>query len=919
MWCSWHDRCFKLDRATSNLNPRRTFIIPFDISLRNHAACARMLLFGACAGLALLALHAHAADIKVDVTGSNLRQAEGEGALPVQVITRTDLTNQGVQTAQEILDKISANMSFGSFNEAGGVGSSFTGFTGASLRGLGYQRTLVLLNGRRIAPYAQSGGQGVDLNAIPVSALARVEILKDGASAIYGADAIAGVINFILRTDYEGYEAYSYYGNSQDGGGQAWRINGTAGKGNLARDGWNAFVTFDYLNQDAVTASQRAPWGSSAFQPGLGVDALSSNSYPANIDVVTPGGTDTRNPGNPACQRPYSFPTPTAPLRCQFDYVAYIDLLPPSQKWNVVGNATFQINADHQAWIEGTYYNATYQYRIAPAPISSATGYPILLQPSSAFYPAAFIAGIGGDPTQPINVRWRSLELGPRTDEPNVQQARMVAGLRGLVDGWDYVAAGNFTQNIEKDKYTDGYASASLLMPLLNSGNVNFFGPNTPDIVNQMNAAKILAPTQTAKASNYGVDGKVSNDVYRLPAGPLALALGLEWHHEALAQTSSDEYASGDIVGGNGAIPSLPTVTRNVFALYTEFNIPIIDTVVADVAVRWDDYSDFGSSVNPKISLRWQPTRDFLLRGAWGTGFRPPTLSDLYQPPLTTNTAAAYDDPLRCPTTHSATDCGNQFRTRQGGNPALTPEKSRQWYLGAVWDPGSSVSMGIDYYWIEIQNVITQLGAATIFGNYNAYSSYVHRLAPSPAYPDLPGEIDYVDQVRLNATRQQVSGIDLNFTGRTFTDMGKLSLNFTGSYMLTWRQSAIDDPSSFPNFVGQQGGGYQAIPRWKHNIALDWASGPYGATIAQSFQESYAQPDSTSDSGSRTVGSYSLWNLQGRYIGVKNLTLALGIKNLWNTIPPATTQVQTFQVGYDPSYADPTGRLWYGSFNYAFQ
>jgi iron complex outermembrane receptor protein len=867
----------------------------------------------------LLSMPSHAADIRVDVTGSNIKRVEGEGALPVQVIPRSELTDQGVQTAQEILDRISANMSFGSFNEAGGVGSSFTGFTGASLRGLGYQRTLVLLNGRRIAPYAQSGGQGVDLNSIPVSAIERVEILKDGASAIYGADAIAGVINFILRTDYQGIEATGFYGSSQEGGGQAYRVNGTAGSGDLARDGWNAFIMFDYLNQQSVKASQRAPWGSSAYQPALGVDALSSNTYPANIDVAVPGGAITVNPGNPVCARPYSYPTPATPLRCQFDYAAIIDLLPPSDKWNVVGKATVQINADHQAWLEGTYYNASYQYRIAPAPISSATGYPIVLQPTSAFYPSAVVAGVGGNTAQPVNVRWRALELGPRTDEPDVQQVRVVGGVQGIVKGWDYVVALNYTQNTEKDRYTDGYASAATLMPLLNSGSVNFFGPNTADVVSRMNATKIISPTQTAKATNYGVDGKFGNEITKLPAGPLAMALGLEWHHEELAQTNSAVYASGDAIGGNGIVPSLPASTRNVFALYGEWSIPVVAGVEADVAVRWDDYSDFGSTVNPKISLRWQPARNFLLRGAWGTGFRPPTLSDLHQPAILTNTAGSYDDPQRCPTTHSATDCGNQFRTRQGGNPALTPEKSTQWYFGAVWDPFNSVTMGIDYYWIEIRNVITQLGAATIFGNYNAYSSYVHRFPPSQPYPDLPGEIEYVDQLRLNATKQQVSGIDLNATGRANTDLGKWTLNFTGSYMLTWKQSSIADPSHFPNFVGQQGGGYQAVPRWKHNVSLDWGSGPFGATIAQTFLESYNQPTTVSETGNRTVGAYSLWNLQGRYIGIRNLTLAAGIKNLWNKIPPGSSQVRTFQVGYDPSYADPTGRFWYGSVNYTFR
>jgi iron complex outermembrane receptor protein len=260
-----------------------------------------------------------------------------------------------------------------------------------------------------------------------------------------------------------------------------------------------------------------------------------------------------------------------------------------------------------------------------------------------------------------------------------------------------------------------------------------------------------------------------------MPAGPLALALGAEWRREELQQQYSDNYINGNYVGGAGAIPPVADKDRTVYAGFMEFNIPIVKTVEANVALRYDHYSDFGSTTNPKATLRWQPTTDLLLRGSFGTGFRAPSLSDLWQPPLTTNTAGNYSDPLRCPFTASTLDCSLQYDIKQGGNPALKPEKSTNWTLGLVWSPSAALSASLDYFNIEIKDVITlypELAAVTPFlsqptSGFNAAGLGVQRRPVDPATPNLPGPIDFFGQPLFNLGKIQTSGIDLELKGRS--------------------------------------------------------------------------------------------------------------------------------------------------------
>ena len=877
---------------------------------------------------------------KVEVTGSKIARIDGESGLPVQIITREELLDGGVQTMQELLQRISANQSFGSFTPAQGEGKILVGFTAASLRGLGSQRTLILLNGRRLAPYALSGGQSVDLSSIPASALERVEILKDGASAVYGTDAIGGVINFILRKDYQGAEVGANYYGTDEGGGNNGRFSITAGHGDLATDKYNAFFSASYFKQDALKATQRE-FTKTSYLPALGFNGTSGASYPANIlqrNFRTGqyyGFRGSRNPTIPfpggatptSCLLPFSFPTtgaPDSPYSCGFDFASTSETIPEAEQINAFGRFAWQFAADHQFFAEGAYYRGQFTQRISPTPVSSRfTQTPMTLPSTSPYYPTDFVAGLpGGDPTLPLELSYRTVELGPRTDRANVDQWNAVAGLNGVIAGWDYQLAAIYTANQQTDNYISGAVYESKFGPLLRSGAINPFAPNSDATLALMRATQVTGPANDNRASNYGATFNVANTVYDLPGGPLAVSFGMEGRRESLEQSNSDFIVGGDVLGGGGDVPSLLVSKRSVFSLFGEVNIPITKSLEANVAVRYDHYSDFGGTTNPKVTLRWQPAREVVLRASYGTGFRAPTLSDLFQPVSYGFTDTDIQDPIRCPVTGDYVDCDAGIRTKVGGNPLAQPETSQQANVGVVLQPTKSLSATMDYYWVTVDNVIQAIPANVILGtDYANWTRLVVRNPPDSQYPNLPGQIDYIVQYPVNVGTLTTSGIDFSVQWQAPPlSLGQFSFSYSGTYVLSYEVGGYQSPDvpSGPGTRGLSG----AISRFRQYAQLNWSDGPWAATLANGYQSGYDENCLAGDASgciTRRVGAYTTWDLQARYTGVKDLTLSLGVMNLMNTTPPLTNQGSNFQVGIDPTYADPRGRLFYGSMRYAFK
>jgi len=314
---------------------------------------------------ALAAGGAAAQDIKVEVTGSNIRRVEGEGALPVQVITREEINKTGATNAMELLQFVSANNSAGNVSLGNLIGSETFGNQTASLRGLGGSSTLVLVNGHRLGTFAGgiSGTEGVNLSAIPFSAIERVEVLKDGASAIYGSDAIGGVINFIMRQDFKGAEATAFYGTPTrgGGGGDQWEIGATLGLGDLGKDRYNVFFSANYQEQQSLDQNKRE-FSKTSYLPDIGLNTTSGQSFPGFIST---GGIG--NPSYPDCG-------PSIPLggRCRFDpsRIDGVQSLPQTKQTNVFGSARFQMTPDWQAYLTGMYARQETNVVIQPVPIS---------------------------------------------------------------------------------------------------------------------------------------------------------------------------------------------------------------------------------------------------------------------------------------------------------------------------------------------------------------------------------------------------------------------------------------------------------------------------------------------------------------------------------------------------------------------
>lgn len=918
---------------------------------------------------------------RVEITGTASKRIDADSALPVTIITREDIAKSGATTAAELLDRISSNNG-GGYAQVLAIGDSARpGFAGASMRGLGANTTLVLLNGRRLAVYAFDGG-GTDLNSIALGAIERVEVLRDGASALYGTDAIAGVMNFITRKDFSGIDATIGFRSPEKAGGKATNGTVTAGYGDIAKNGFNIFGNLTYDKYDALKASQR-DFAATSFlpnAPGGRFDRTSGNTYPASIFI---NGVGTVNPGVPNCLPPASFQTSLTGA-CRFDYASVIDILPPQEKIGGLVRATLQVNPNLELYAEANKTKTTTTFNISPTPASGATtfnGDPLLYPAGGKWYPTAVNPATGqrepgllwytpatndGAATyfQPLSgdleLFWRTVDAGPRANKSVADQDRFLLGAKGTFLGkYDYDIGAMKSTSKATESYVGGLFSETKLLratctdtsvpcgplnPTYKPGtmdpNINPFGPQDAAGLAALKAAEILAPVRIAKSTRETIDGKISGEVGALAGGPIAFAVGGERRTEKYNDEPQPVLQSGDIIGGGGNQAPV-NGKRTVTAVFGELVMPVFKGFEALAQIRHDKYSDFGNTTNPKIGLRWTPMRELVVRASVGTGFRAPTLPDLLSPVTQTNTGDNYNDPYYEARVGDCFDnagnptanfnpkyCNAQLTVKQGGNTALKPEESRTSVIGFVFQPNKDLQVGVDLWSIKLEK---QIGIPDADARLASFIT-PYLTDPNATYEPTTSKLSAAGKAALNGGATGTGIVrkadgTLDYVSAQYDNIATSTVKGVDINV-----SATIARTAFGDFTGSLESTY--IDSWVQDgvnyVGQYAAFGPvvrwkHNITIdwkrgPWNVALTQRWQSGYRDQGdTRDVGSYELADLAVTYRGIKNLTLRAGIDNIMDRNPPYSRQGDYFHVGYDPTYGNPLGRTYRVSAQYTFK
>ena len=885
---------------------------------------------------------------RVTVTGSSIKRLESETALPVTVISREQIEKSGASNVEDILRRVSANSAMLS-DATQGVGYATSN---ANMRGLGANSTLILLNGRRLAghPFGSIGGSAaVDLNSIPFAAIERIEVLRDGASAIYGTDAVGGVINFITRKDYSKGELTLRYGAPEKSiGGSEKTASLAFGMGDLVKDGYNLLLTANFKDQARVKAIDQGLYLRHATEVPGSFPPTSFRGFPGAIfindgdQLVTPGQYTGAGAAFSACDPANTVVSNTGPTPsgntaryCRAIYAAMLDNLPDSEKTDVYGRGTFALGGGHQLFVEGSISRNATVGRVAPTPLDSGAAkvnpdgtYPPFAMPvTSRYFPATLLTSLGytaadwdPDGNGFAEIVTRSLDMGNRISDNTNSQYRFVVGANGQYGSWDYDMGLNLSQARGKLVY-DGYLLQAPYLAALASGNINPFGPNDAAGLALLDAASLRGEVRRSKGTTFAYDAKISRELGQMGGGAMALALGVDLRKEkAEDRPTNASYSAGLHVGGEGSVPTT-VASRNIYAVFGELVLPFTKELEATLAARYDRYSDFGSSFNPMARLRYQPSKQLLLRASAGTGFRAPTLWDVNSPVANTNTADAQQD-WDCPVGQENNPrCLTQFNVQLSSDPNLKPEKSRQFSFGAVFEPSRDFTVALDYWSIEKRDTIGVITGDTLMGDEALYRKYINRVKRSP-----DGLLSYIETPVENLGKLETSGIDLDMRGGFSYDGGtRVGLSYSGTYVLKYKtQSGKDEPMI--DYVGQATGGIAPVPAWQHTFGVDWSRGDLSLALEHVFTNGWTESAAQVNANLGVNAPYkvkdtSRWNLALTYKGFQNLTLRVGARNLLDDAAPftASSSYGSHAAGFAGSFADPRGRFWYGTATYQFK
>jgi len=836
---------------------------------------------------------------RVQVTGSRIKRTDLEEALPVTVIDREMIELSGESNAADLIRNLPFN-SLGSYRPQSG--SSFGGVAEVSLRGLGAGRTLVLVNGRRLPKAPLTGGSN-DLSMIPMGAIERMEILSDGASAVYGSDAIGGVINVVLRNDFEGAEIMVGRAEVDPEGGDRGEGYVTFG----ASSDTSSIIGGASWNDRDIIFARDFPWyepGASIYSqnfttltnyPGFGwVDDFNWTALPGACDGLTDAF--------------YTIPSPTSLTgeRCAFDFASV------SADEASIKNESGFLRADHQ-FAEGWTVFSDIMFtksksfgRYAPVPDSTYFGAPataapfggVPLTPESPNNPTnpdspLYDPSLGLDP-QPVNIWHRFDALGNRDNFIDSEMYDLLAGIRGEVGPAEVEAGARWTRNKVFD-IGYNYLVRSTAFDYMEDGTYDLSDPHgNPDEV--LNAMKATI-SRIAHYDQKELYASAAFDMFETKVGPVQWFFGGEYREEDYADQYDSLSEAGQIGGSAG---NSAAGTRDITSFFFESLVPVMDNLELSFAGRYDDYNDYGSDFSPKVSVRFEPADGYVLRASYGEGFRAPALNLLSA--KDSFSADSVNDPQSCVNQGQDPDCSLQINAWRIANPELGSETSEQYSVGFAFQPTGWFDGSLDYYSIEITDRIAFFSSQALINR---------ELAGDPTPPGLGvtrtpnGSISRIDTGYGNEGTVENSGLDLNLRARWDFAGGEFAHQLNASTLLEYKidggRDLVDDPG---------------VPATRATLVNQYAWGDF--SFAYNINYIADQCDDIIDGQCEGhVPSWITHDVQANYFTPWNGKISVGARNVGNKMPP----LNVGNVGsrdYDFNLYDGYGRTTYVRYTQSF-
>lgn len=847
-------------------------------------------LIGFAGTLAPLAHAAEEAGVKkvekIEVTGSSIKRTAKEGALPIQMITSEDIKKSGVSSVTDLIQNLPSMQGFTA--SAASVNGGGAGATTASLHSIGAEYTLVLLDGHRLAPFDTKGT--INLSSLPLDAIERVEVLTEGAGALYGSDAIAGVVNFVLKKNKTDGSAFTTFNQPKETGGASWSAGISKGFGDIDSDGYNVLLTMSHDHQQQLKATDRDVSRAGAVQSfyyggGDGVAAgkywmiqSTSNTEPANLAA----GSVTWSPfylANGNCGTSFASPVPDKAgiVQCKFNYAATVQDIPSSDRDSFFASGQLKLNENTKLY--GQALMSAYTMRSQYAPSAQPFGitkskFPGLwnsyVQPFLDKNPTV-VPKKNGAGESVVTVNERVLSAGGRADKYKTKANHIVLGAEGAVVGWDYNASFTHSTMLWTDTADGGYVDGDMFKALINAGQYD-------PIVPKAGQGAVLGPAilrdklAQSDAKMDAVNLRASRPVFDLPGGSAGLGLGVDYYRNSYKNSYSDLMMSQNgtttqpasenyPIGGNyGQIPM--DVSRSNYGAYGELTLPVLSKLEVNLSARYDKYSkthsnyvfgldpnaagllpqiasaDLGNSFNDstyKISFRYEPIDGALVRGSYGTGFKAPDMTQIAKVlSFAGSTSGSYACPF--PGTSGCQGPNAQYDVVSGGSPDLKPEKTTNWTIGFRVDPTRELSVGFDLWSVKIKDkVLDSAPEAWAFANAAAHPELFINpyMDPAAGYPTIAFK-----QVPFNGGQSQYKGLDWDTSYRVKTGLGRLNVSWTGTYMLDQKYQ-LGPEDEWHTDLGKFGDDNKVTFRVISSLRASLQDGPFTHTLTANYKSGY--------------------------------------------------------------------------------